>query len=235
MPFKSMDDTIIVKIIILGAANSGKTSIIQRYFKSTFSADRVVTIGADFYSKKMTVANLDIVLQAWDTAGQERYASGTIASPFYKKADGILLVYDVTTLTTAQQLTMFSSEVMNAIGSVPPLIVIGNKIDLMGGEGQQEARSEAISAAKLYCETGKMPYVHLLTSAKDGHGIEAALSAIVARAVDNRKTKDYQSGVRGTGAGNGVISLGRGGDEFSADTPIDEMFVKAGHRRSICC
>lgn len=42
-----------LKFVILGGANAGKTSILRRYFHGTFDTDRMPTMGADFYSKKV--------------------------------------------------------------------------------------------------------------------------------------------------------------------------------------
>lgn len=48
--------------------------------------------------KTLTVDNKHIALQLWDTAGQERFRS--IAKSYFRKADGVLLLYDVTCETS---------------------------------------------------------------------------------------------------------------------------------------
>ena len=68
-PKKSQDKELL-KIIVLGAANVGKTSMMKRYISDKFIAHRQPTIGADFMTKKLKVEGIDVVLQLWDTAGQ---------------------------------------------------------------------------------------------------------------------------------------------------------------------
>ena len=47
-------------------------------------------------SKSITVDNKVCKLQLWDTAGQEEHKSMT--NTFYRRANGFLLVYDITKL-----------------------------------------------------------------------------------------------------------------------------------------
>ena len=63
----------LLKVIVLGAANVGKTSMMKRYTTDKFIADRRPTIGADFMTKKVRVEGTDVLLQIWDTAGQVAY------------------------------------------------------------------------------------------------------------------------------------------------------------------
>ena len=85
-----------IQIIILGDGAVGKTSMISQYSKKEFSFDHIVTVGLDFASIKYTTktdGNI-IPVKIWDTAGQERFI--TITYSFYKKADGIIISFDVT-------------------------------------------------------------------------------------------------------------------------------------------
>ena len=89
-------EKITLKIIVLGAANVGKTSLMKRYCADKFSLIRKASIGTDFMSKKITLNNAEVVLQIWDTAGSERFHQNTLGSVFYRGAHGAMLVYDVT-------------------------------------------------------------------------------------------------------------------------------------------
>jgi Ras and EF-hand domain-containing protein len=44
--------------------------------------------------RTLNVEGRNVALQLWDTAGQERYRS--ITKNYFRKADGIMLLYDVT-------------------------------------------------------------------------------------------------------------------------------------------
>ena len=67
---------VVLKIIILGASNVGKTSRMKRYTTDKFSDTRRATVGADFMTKKIRIEDTDVILQIWDTAGQERFHQG---------------------------------------------------------------------------------------------------------------------------------------------------------------
>ena len=77
---KSSRDRELLKIIVLGAANVGKTTMMKRYVTDKFIADRRPTVGADFMTKKLKVEGTDVVLQLWDTAGQVSYSFGVFLS-----------------------------------------------------------------------------------------------------------------------------------------------------------
>ena len=42
-----------LKVLVLGGAGAGKTSILRRYFGGTFHHERIPTMGSDFYTKKI--------------------------------------------------------------------------------------------------------------------------------------------------------------------------------------
>jgi len=75
-------------------AGVGKTCLLLRYANEAFSPTFITTIGIDFKIKNIQLDNKRIKLQIWDTAGQERFR--TITTSYFRGAQGILLVYDVT-------------------------------------------------------------------------------------------------------------------------------------------
>ena len=83
----------VFKIIFLGEAGVGKTSILNRHFKREFEEKVNSTIGVNFY-KKIYEKNIKICFQYWDTAGQERYKS--LIHAYLVKADVIVFIYDIT-------------------------------------------------------------------------------------------------------------------------------------------
>lgn len=56
--------------------------------------DFIHKTGVDFRVKSVTVEGRPVALQLWDTAGQERFRS--ITKQYFRKADGVIIVYDVT-------------------------------------------------------------------------------------------------------------------------------------------
>ena len=73
-----------LKCVVLGSSNVGKSSLLERYTKNSFRPERRVTLGADFASKVIEVGEERVRLVIWDTAGQERFHHGTIGGAFYR-------------------------------------------------------------------------------------------------------------------------------------------------------
>jgi len=147
-----MTDASIIKVLVLGASNVGKTSLNTRYCQGKFSERRVSTIGVDFMSKHIVLsAELPpVVLQIWDTAGQERFTTGGISAPFYRKADGIILVYDVTSMASAEQLARWHDECLGVLGSqMKPVIVLGEWVPCLIMRIVNTANPSAIRATSV--------------------------------------------------------------------------------------
>ena len=89
-----MSDDIQCKIVILGESGVGKTCIMKNFLGEKFEEEHLTTIGAEQQNKKVTVDDQVVSVNFWDTAGQETFRA--IAKMFYKGADIIILVYDIT-------------------------------------------------------------------------------------------------------------------------------------------
>ena len=90
------EEYLICKVVLIGEAGVGKTSIIQRYITNTFSTGVKSTGGANFIEKKTEFKDINqkVKFEIWDTAGQEKYRS--LTKTFYKDAKVAILVYDIT-------------------------------------------------------------------------------------------------------------------------------------------
>ena len=109
MSVKSNDSyDYLFKIVVIGDSGVGKSNILSRYVKDTFSTDSKTTIGVEFASKQLTIKDKTIKIQIWDTAGQERFRS--VSSYYYKGAVGALLCYDITRESTFENLSKWLSE-----------------------------------------------------------------------------------------------------------------------------
>lgn len=91
-----------VKAILLGESSVGKTSIINRLNDNTFSNITAATLGSAFIKKTYEFNNIQLTLDIWDTAGQEIYRS--LNRIFYRDADIIIFVYDITKRKTFEEL-----------------------------------------------------------------------------------------------------------------------------------
>ena len=82
------------KVVLLGEGRVGKTSLVLRFCKDTYSESQAPTIQASFLDKTVSLGDSRVNLAIWDTAGQERYRA--ITSAYYRGAVGALVVYDIT-------------------------------------------------------------------------------------------------------------------------------------------
>lgn len=119
---------IILKILTLGDSAVGKSALLVRYTQNKFNSGYLSTVGIDYQSKKINYQNRDIEMQIWDSAGQEKYRA--ISKQYYKKANGILLLYDVTSRESFLGIKEWIRDINNMVTMKPSLILVGNKIDL---------------------------------------------------------------------------------------------------------
>ena len=143
----SVDNSISVtrhKIIFVGDACTGKTSIINRIIDNPFNDTYEVSIGIDFMSKNIRFRGQNIKIQIWDSAGQEKY-KGLIPS-YVRNSSIVFIVYDVANRDTFNNVENWISFVKNIEKTT--LILSGNKVDLSREvetkEGQELASKEGI-------------------------------------------------------------------------------------------
>ena len=89
---------LLLKFLVIGERGVGKSALIRQYVDREFDGQYVTTIGVDFAVKTVQhVATGKVIKQQiWDTAGQERFR--TITQSYYRGANGVLLLYDITDL-----------------------------------------------------------------------------------------------------------------------------------------
>ncbi|XP_065539903.1 ras-related protein Rab-15 isoform X8 [Lathamus discolor] len=83
--------------------------------------------GVDFKMKTIEVDGIKVRIQIWDTAGQERYQ--TITKQYYRRAQGIFLVYDISSERSYQHIVKWASDVDEYAPDGVQKILIGNKAD----------------------------------------------------------------------------------------------------------
>ena len=118
----------LVKIVIIGNSNVGKTALLTRYISHTFPTDSKPTIGIDTNFKIIKKDKNRIKINFCDTAGQERYRSLTAMS--YKDANAIILVYDITNRKSFEEKKIWLENVNENSRENIKVMLIGNKNDL---------------------------------------------------------------------------------------------------------
>ncbi|XP_035813328.1 EF-hand calcium-binding domain-containing protein 4A [Amphiprion ocellaris] len=125
----------VFKVVFLGNSGVGKSSFIQHYCTGHFHSKMSTTVGIDFQMKTLTLDSTTITLQLWDTAGQERFRS--ITEQYYRKADGILAMYDVTQSASFTAVRGWMDSVKEKMCEGSVLMLLGNKLDLADGHSRE--------------------------------------------------------------------------------------------------
>jgi small GTP-binding protein len=128
------------KIVILGAQNTGKTSLVHRYVQNSFIPPNKSqsTVGASFLTTRVhdPESGATIRLQIWDTAGQERFRS--ISKLYYRGADAAILCYDVSDSHSFEEMGRWLAELREHTtgqGEFPIVLhVVGTKTDIVAAD-----------------------------------------------------------------------------------------------------
>ena len=116
------------KILILGDTQVGKSCFLTRYADNSFQDEYLSTIGMDYKIKNYQAEDgSTIKLYIWDTAGQDRFRS--ITRNYYKGADGIILIYDITKQETFENVRNWINNIKDEAPDRVVLILVGNKVD----------------------------------------------------------------------------------------------------------
>jgi len=165
-----------VKLLLIGNSSVGKSSLLLRFSdKQWLPEDEAsATIGVDFRVHRMEVQGRKVKLSIWDTAGQERFR--TITASYYRGAQGVILVYDVSSRESFEALPRWLEELENYVSPEVVKIVVGNKLDKEYSR-QVPTEEGAAFAARMGC-------LFVEASAKTAVGVSEAFSDVVARIID---------------------------------------------------
>jgi len=167
-----MSQRSVFKIIIVGEAGVGKTSLVRRYIDDAFDEKMKITIGVDISVKRLPERDGGVALQIWDLGGQPQFKE--VADLYFRGAKGVLAVFDVTRKASMDRLADWIENLRSKVGTVPT-VVLGNKTDLREDEKSGITKDEGKGFASRYSSD----YVE--TSAKDGNGVNEAFSKLVAK------------------------------------------------------
>ena len=156
------------KIMMLGDASVGKTSLTLRYISGFFLEDLKPTIGVDFYSKSTEFRKKKVKLQIWDFGGEERFRF--LLHQYCKGANAAFFLYDITNRLSLDHLPDWTSIIREYAGDIP-VMLIGSKLDLKAFRAV--SRNDGIIAAQKY---NLASFVEL--SSKTGQNVEEAFNVI---------------------------------------------------------
>jgi len=118
----------VFKILIIGDSAVGKSSLLLRFADDVYHDTFQPTIGVDFKIRTIEQDGSIVKLQMWDTAGQEKFK--TITSAYYKGAQGIIVMFDLTDRNSFDNVKNWISESYKYNNCDAIRILVGNKCDL---------------------------------------------------------------------------------------------------------
>jgi len=214
----------VFKIILLGDSGVGKSNLLLRFTKDEFICNSKTTVGVEFASKTVQMDNNKLVkAQIWDTAGQERYR--LVASSYYRRAVGALLVFDVTDRKSFDHAAKWLREVEEIAEEGCLVMLVGNKIDLT------EKREVSLRDGREFAKHNKIAYIE--TSARTSTGVAAAFQHLL-QAIYNQRSKMRQlNGVEQEDMANKPFELGREYRSRVNGEGVREIDARTS--RSNCC
>ncbi|GAA6040759.1 hypothetical protein JCM8097_003284 [Rhodosporidiobolus ruineniae] len=172
-----------LKLLVIGASSVGKSSLLLRFTDETFlSPDETsATIGVDFKVKVIERKGKRWKLSIWDTAGQERFR--TLTSSYYRGAQGVILVYDITARDTFESLASWINELDTFAGTGPASrevvrMIVGNKVD------KEFSRTVSTEEGRAFAASRDPPWLFMECSAKKGGDNVSGAEGIFGRVVD---------------------------------------------------
>eukprot|EP00163_Fabomonas_tropica_P033932 TRINITY_DN919_c0_g1_i1.p1 TRINITY_DN919_c0_g1~~TRINITY_DN919_c0_g1_i1.p1 ORF type:complete len:191 (-),score=20.80 TRINITY_DN919_c0_g1_i1:90-662(-) len=141
-----------IKIISMGDAGVGKSCLIKRYCEDRFISKYISTIGVDYGVKKVFMDDHEVKVNFWDLAGMPDFVE--VRNEFYKDTQGGILVYDVGSRKSFENLDMWVKEATKYGAKDITIAVCANKIDQgQRSVSEKEGRSYAQSRGYMYFET----------------------------------------------------------------------------------
>jgi Ras-related protein Rab-5C len=215
-----------VKLVLLGEAAVGKSSLVLRFVNNEFTENKEPTIGAAFLTQKIRQDDRVIKFEIWDTAGQERFHS--LAPMYYRNAQAAVVVYDVTKTSSLDKAKSWVKELQRQANPNIVIALAGNKIDLvqdneeseeLADDGStvvansdearaaaknEEARAVKSEEARAYALEAGLLFFE--TSAKRGEGVQEVFTEIAKKI----PLEHILSSGRGPGQRQGAVNVSSG-------------------------
>ncbi|OHT12935.1 small GTP-binding protein [Tritrichomonas foetus] len=128
MKLSSGDTLVERKVVLLGSSTVGKTSILNRLMRDSYTAETVTTIGSGFKTKTIQVGDTYVKMQIWDTGGHERFRS--LAPMYFHDADAAIIVYDITSQQSFEEVEYWFHDLIEKGPTNLVIALAGNKSDL---------------------------------------------------------------------------------------------------------
>ena len=164
------------KVVLLGEAGVGKTSIISRYIKQKFDPEYITSLTSQFLRKIVEFPdNKKITLDVFDTSGQEKYRS--VAKFYYRNSRAVILVYDITSTKSFKEMKEYWYEQIKEVDIENFIIaIVANKNDLYEEREVQDEEGEKFAQ--------QIGGFFVSTSAKNDSGVNDLFDNIAKKILD---------------------------------------------------
>lgn len=178
------------KVLLLGDSSVGKTCFFLRVTENVYMESHLSTIGIDTAVKyyeikdKETSETKKIKLRINDTAGQDRFRA--ITASYFKQADGVLLLYDITKQESFDHINDWINQVQEKASKDVRIFLVGNKIDLRGNPEFPKCVSKEEGQAL----ADKLKVKYKEGSAKEDIGVRELFEEITSDIYEIQKNSD---------------------------------------------
>mmetsp|Transcript_25211 Transcript_25211/g.60676 ORF Transcript_25211/g.60676 Transcript_25211/m.60676 type:complete len:218 (-) Transcript_25211:284-937(-) len=182
-------DALCRKIVLVGNSGAGKTALVLRFVRDSWSdADYASTIGGSYLAKTVLVNDVPFTFQIWDTAGQERFRS--MVRIYYRGASAAILCCDISDATSFEGLKLWLEELRSVLGDSVKVCIAATKAD----KEDRKVSMEELEAFAAGCGAKVT-----LTSARSKEGIDDLFMGLakdlIASAPERNREKMSQFGL----------------------------------------
>ena len=213
-----------LKVLVLGDATIGKTSLITRYCTNEFQPVYITTIGIDKRRKNICVNNVQVKLIIWDTAGQEKFRA--LNKTFYKETDAVILAFDLNNKESIININywmgqLYQEKNIEKIG----LVLVGTKKDLLNDGGRDKVEKKEIEDS---IQRYKIKYFE--TSSKTGEGVKEMFNYVIKLSLSKKNVPELP--FNGNLECYQIKELNKGQEEELNNKEIENFVLK---KKKSCC
>lgn len=219
------EETVAIKVVVVGDCGTGKSTLCASFINERAGGEPVATIGVDFAYKEVRHASYGTILfNLWDTAGAEKFNSISMTATYYRHADAVVYLFDVTSAASFHNVRHVWQRRIRAATGIHEhyrAVLVGNKCDLAagGGVGGDAGRRE-VSVAEALTLAGELgvEYVELSSLHSSHEEIRQPFLLLATELIDNGayEALNEASSIRR------AIRLGEGKSEWDDDDGAEQ-------------